>query len=414
MSAAQAPQQRKRITPVLLQASDPTAGGSGTAGSGSLASAAGGPLAVVRAVPPAARPADPSAVSELGPARRIYVDLSASHLVDLHTILKQRGVNLRELKAAAAAARDAAQQQQRPAGPGGAGTAAALAAAPRRAPLNPLGGIIEKVSRTYAEVGPDSEEVGESSRGSDSDGDGPRSSGDDAGSAEEDGEGSGDSSSSGDDSESEPEAAGAATDNDAGAAAGAGGDAAGAAGEAAGAGAAPGGKKKRKGKGGLREGFVAYDDDFIDDSEIFMYKGGRRAKPKHTGFFVSTGAIDVDEAEAAAAAAANGSGEERPAPAKRRKKAAGLTNEGLLLMAQRLLGAGLCFHAYQQLSYMILSKVTPVTHSIGNCIKRVVVIVASVIAFQNPVSLQNALGTGLALFGVFLYSQAKRLSKSKL
>lgn len=32
------------------------------------------------------------------------------------------------------------------------------------------------------------------------------------------------------------------------------------------------------------------------------------------------------------------------------------------------------------------------THSIGNCIKRVVVIVASVIAFQNPVSAQNAFG----------------------
>jgi hypothetical protein len=37
----------------------------------------------------------------------------------------------------------------------------------------------------------------------------------------------------------------------------------------------------------------------------------------------------------------------------------GLTDEGLLLLAQRLLGAGLCFHAYQQLSYMILSKAGP-------------------------------------------------------
>jgi hypothetical protein len=36
--------------------------------------------------------------------------------------------------------------------------------------------------------------------------------------------------------------------------------------------------------------------------------------------------------------------------------------------------------------------VTPVTHSIGNCIKRVVVIVASIIIFQNPVSTQNAIG----------------------
>ena len=41
---------------------------------------------------------------------------------------------------------------------------------------------------------------------------------------------------------------------------------------------------------------------------------------------------------------------------------------------------------------MILSRVSPVTHSIGNCVKRVVVIVASVLVFQNPVTRQNALG----------------------
>jgi hypothetical protein len=35
----------------------------------------------------------------------------------------------------------------------------------------------------------------------------------------------------------------------------------------------------------------------------------------------------------------------------------GLTQEGQLALLQKLLGAGLCFHAYQQLSYMILSKV---------------------------------------------------------
>lgn len=36
-------------------------------------------------------------------------------------------------------------------------------------------------------------------------------------------------------------------------------------------------------------------------------------------------------------------------------------------MFMRLLSAGICFHSYQQLSYMILSRVAPVTHSIGNC-----------------------------------------------
>ncbi|CAA7397576.1 unnamed protein product [Spirodela intermedia] len=64
----------------------------------------------------------------------------------------------------------------------------------------------------------------------------------------------------------------------------------------------------------------------------------------------------------------------------------------------RSLVASLCFHAYQQVSYMILSKVTPVTHSVGNCVKRVVVIVTSVIA----------------LAGVFLYSWVKRLKPKKL
>lgn len=62
------------------------------------------------------------------------------------------------------------------------------------------------------------------------------------------------------------------------------------------------------------------------------------------------------------------------------------------LLFQRLASAGVCFHAYQQLSYMILSRVSPVTHSIGNCVKRVVVIVASVIAFQHPMSTQNLAG----------------------
>uniref|UniRef100_A0A7S0R1A5 Sugar phosphate transporter domain-containing protein n=1 Tax=Chlamydomonas leiostraca TaxID=1034604 RepID=A0A7S0R1A5_9CHLO len=70
--------------------------------------------------------------------------------------------------------------------------------------------------------------------------------------------------------------------------------------------------------------------------------------------------------------------------------------------------AGLCFHLYQQVSYMILQRVSPVTHSIGNCVKRVVVIVASVIAFRNPVTPLNAAGTAIALAGVFAYSQVKR------
>jgi len=75
--------------------------------------------------------------------------------------------------------------------------------------------------------------------------------------------------------------------------------------------------------------------------------------------------------------------------------------------------AGLFFHGYQQVSYMILERVAPVTHSVGNCVKRVAVIVSSVIVFQNPVSPLNAVGTCIALLGVFAYSRVKAAEAAK-
>lgn len=70
--------------------------------------------------------------------------------------------------------------------------------------------------------------------------------------------------------------------------------------------------------------------------------------------------------------------------------------------------AGTCFHFYQQVSYSLLARVSPVTHSVANCVKRVVVIVSSVLFFRTPISPINALGTGVALAGVFLYSRFKK------
>ncbi|MED6196052.1 Palmitoyl-protein thioesterase 1, variant 2 [Stylosanthes scabra] len=75
----------------------------------------------------------------------------------------------------------------------------------------------------------------------------------------------------------------------------------------------------------------------------------------------------------------------------------------------RSLLAALCFHAYQQVAYMILQRVSPVTHSVANCVKRVVVIVSSVLFFRTPVSLVNAIGTAIALAGVFFYSRVTRI-----
>jgi len=76
--------------------------------------------------------------------------------------------------------------------------------------------------------------------------------------------------------------------------------------------------------------------------------------------------------------------------------------------AYKIFMAGVCFHAYQQVSYMVLERVSTVSHSVGKCVKSVVVIVASIIVFKNPVSPLNALGTGIALAGVYVYGTVKR------
>jgi len=80
----------------------------------------------------------------------------------------------------------------------------------------------------------------------------------------------------------------------------------------------------------------------------------------------------------------------------------------LAVAGKNLFMAALCFQLYQQLSFMVLSRVNPVTHSVGNSLKRVAVIAASVIIFRNPVSTTNVIGTALAIFGVILYGRVKK------
>jgi solute carrier family 35 protein E1 len=59
------------------------------------------------------------------------------------------------------------------------------------------------------------------------------------------------------------------------------------------------------------------------------------------------------------------------------------------------------------------SQVNPVTHAVGNTIKRVVIIVASVIAFKTPMSKGSIIGSSVAIAGTLLYSLAMNASKSK-
>lgn len=55
------------------------------------------------------------------------------------------------------------------------------------------------------------------------------------------------------------------------------------------------------------------------------------------------------------------------------------------LWTQSLL-AGAFYYLYNEVAFLALGRVNPVTHAVGNTIKRVVIIIASVIAFKTPIS----------------------------
>ncbi|KAK0578932.1 hypothetical protein LWI29_018551 [Acer saccharum] len=63
------------------------------------------------------------------------------------------------------------------------------------------------------------------------------------------------------------------------------------------------------------------------------------------------------------------------------------------------------YHLYNQVSYMSLDWISPLTFSIGNTMKRIFVIVSSIIIFRTPIQPINAIGAAIAILGTFLYSQ---------
>jgi len=72
---------------------------------------------------------------------------------------------------------------------------------------------------------------------------------------------------------------------------------------------------------------------------------------------------------------------------------------------------GASYYAYNEVAFLALGKVNPVTHAVGNTIKRVVIIVASVVAFKTPMSTGSIVGSSIAIFGTLLYSLAMNASK---
>jgi solute carrier family 35 protein E1 len=73
----------------------------------------------------------------------------------------------------------------------------------------------------------------------------------------------------------------------------------------------------------------------------------------------------------------------------------------------KLLSCGFCNFGQSLASFSVLFLVSPVSYSVANTTKRIVIIITSIFHFQNAVKPANAFGMFLAVFGVALYNRIK-------
>ncbi|KAJ6795952.1 triose phosphate/phosphate translocator, chloroplastic [Iris pallida] len=80
---------------------------------------------------------------------------------------------------------------------------------------------------------------------------------------------------------------------------------------------------------------------------------------------------------------------------------------GMTKFVTDLFWVGLFYHLYNQVATNTLERVAPLTHAVGNVLKRVFVIGFSIVIFGNKISTQTGIGTCIAIAGVAIYSYIK-------
>ncbi|XP_077223162.1 triose phosphate/phosphate translocator, chloroplastic-like [Tasmannia lanceolata] len=86
---------------------------------------------------------------------------------------------------------------------------------------------------------------------------------------------------------------------------------------------------------------------------------------------------------------------------------------GLNKFISDLFWIGMFYHLYNQIATNTLERVAPLTHAVGNVLKRVFVIGFSIVVFGNRISMQTGIGTVIAIIGVAIYSLIKANMEEK-
>jgi solute carrier family 35 protein E1 len=76
-----------------------------------------------------------------------------------------------------------------------------------------------------------------------------------------------------------------------------------------------------------------------------------------------------------------------------------------------LVTGSMFYHLYNQTSYQALGELSPLSHSVANTVKRVVIILASVAVFKNPITPLGQASAAVAIAGTFLYTLASNKQK---
>lgn len=93
--------------------------------------------------------------------------------------------------------------------------------------------------------------------------------------------------------------------------------------------------------------------------------------------------------------------------------AAASTPGGGAAIGAYIVSAGLFFYLYSEVAMHALANVHPVTHAIGNTLRRVVLMIVSMAVFSTPMTPLGAAGSALAIGGAFTYAMVRNQEKAR-